>query len=248
MSQKGSFLRHTQPRNNELPLYPLMPASPVLIAGTSLIADHRADPGAGPRRRVDRPELGRAVAEAISPRRGSRCERPSVTSPFRRCRTGGTPASTPSGRTWTPAREPGPYPVRRPGRARSRVTAALSATSGRVRSPDLGRHRLKEADTEGGRYRVPHRKLFRLARSSQGRGKVVRRASDLGKCHRERAAARRPAPSSRRRTNRRVALTSAGGEHSACRSKPQRILQRLGEGAGRDHRRSEPTILTLPRP
>src|SRR4051812_2782083 len=83
---------------------------------------------------------------------------------------------------------------------------------------------------------------------SQGRGKVVSRAPDLCGCHRERAAARRPAPSSRRRTNRRVALTSAGGEHSACRSEPPRILRRLGEGAGRDHRRSEPTILTLPRP
>jgi hypothetical protein len=86
------------------------------------------------------------------------------------------------------------------------------------------------------------------AADSQGRGKVVRRAPGLGGCHRERAAARRPAPSSRQRTNRRVALTSAGGEHSLCRSEPLRILQSLGEGAGRDHRRSEPTILTLPRP
>ena len=76
--------------------------------------------------------------------------------------------------------------------------------------------------------------------SGQGRGKVARRAPDLGGCRREEAAARRPAPSSRRRTNRRVALTWAGGEHPSCRSEPQRFLQRLGEGASQDQRRSNP--------
>src|SRR3954453_15185668 len=74
----------------------------------------------------------------------------------------------------------------------------------------------------------------------QGRGKVVTRALGLGGCHREGATARRSAPSSRRPTNRRVALTWAGGVHSTCSSEPQSILQRQGEGAGRDHRRSEP--------
>jgi hypothetical protein len=86
------------------------------------------------------------------------------------------------------------------------------------------------------------------AGAGQGRGKVVRQAADLGRCHGEEAAARRPAPSSRRWTNRRVALTWAGGEHPSCRSEPQRFLQRLGEGAGQDRRRSHPTNLTLPRP
>jgi len=71
----------------------------------------------------------------------------------------------------------------------------------------------------------------------QGRGKVVGRAPDLGRCRRE-AAARRPAPSPRRRTNRRVALTWTGGERPSCRSKPPRFLQRRGEGASQDHRRS----------
>jgi hypothetical protein len=75
---------------------------------------------------------------------------------------------------------------------------------------------------------------------AQGRGKVVRPASDLGRCHREEAEARRPAPSSRRRTTRRVALTWPGGEHRSCRFEPQSFLQRLGEGAGQDHRRSSP--------
>jgi Replication-relaxation len=74
----------------------------------------------------------------------------------------------------------------------------------------------------------------------QGRGKVVRWAPDLDGCHREEASARRPAPSSRRGTNRRVALTWAGGEHPNCRSDPQRFLQRLGQGAGQDQRRSSP--------
>jgi hypothetical protein len=49
--------------------------------------------------------------------------------------------------------------------------------------------------------------------SSQGRGKVVGRAADLGRYQGKKASARRPARSSRRRTNRRLALTSAGGEH-----------------------------------
>ncbi len=57
-----------------------------------------------------------------------------------------------------------------------------------------------------------------------------------------RAPGRAPSPSFRRRTNRRFALTWAGGEHPSCRSEPQRILQRLGEGAGQDGRRSNPRL------
>jgi DDE_Tnp_1-associated/Transposase DDE domain len=73
----------------------------------------------------------------------------------------------------------------------------------------------------------------------QGRGKVVTRALGLGGCHREGTATRRSAPSSRRPTNRRVALTWAGGERSTCRFEPSSILQRRGKGAGGDHRRSK---------
>lgn len=69
-----------------------------------------------------------------------------------------------------------------------------------------------------------------------GPTKVVRRSPDLDRRHRE-AAARFPVPSSRRRTNRRLALIWAG-EHPGCRSEPQRFLQRLGEGASQDHRTS----------
>jgi DnaJ domain len=84
--------------------------------------------------------------------------------------------------------------------------------------------------------------LLKLATTPfpQGRGKVVRRAPDLGRCQRQEAASRRAAPSSRRRTNRRVALIWAGGEHPSCRFESQSFLQRLGEGAGQDHLRSSP--------
>jgi hypothetical protein len=106
--------------------------------------------------------------------------------------------------------------TRRAGQGRRRPGRRASACVGR-RWQDVARH--------------PH---------PQGRGKVVRRPPDLSRYHGEEAAARRPAPSSRRRTNRRVALTWAGGEHPSCRSEPQRFLQRLGESASQDHRRSNP--------
>jgi hypothetical protein len=83
---------------------------------------------------------------------------------------------------------------------------------------------------------------------AQGRGKVVIRALGLGGCHREGATARRSAPSSRRPTNRRVALTWAGGVHSTCRSEPQSILQRRGRGPRSGSPQVRAPILTLPRP
>jgi len=57
----------------------------------------------------------------------------------------------------------------------------------------------------------------------------------------------RGSAAARRWTNRRVATTWAGAEHSTCRSEPQSILQGLG-GAGRDGPQVRGPILTLPRP
>jgi|tagenome__1003787_1003787.scaffolds.fasta_scaffold20900934_2 hypothetical protein len=68
----------------------------------------------------------------------------------------------------------------------------------------------------------------------------VRRAPGLDNVRVRRLQHGAPARWSRRRTNRRFALTRAGEEHPSRRSDPQRILQRLGEGAGQDRRSSSP--------
>ncbi len=75
---------------------------------------------------------------------------------------------------------------------------------------------------------------------AQGRGKVVRRAPDLGRYQGEEASARRPARSSRRRTNRRSTLTWAREEHPHLQVRATEDPAEAGRGAGQDRRRSSP--------
>src|SRR4051812_37315247 len=124
------------------------------------------------------------------------------------------------------ARLPDPYltPHGRLFLDRSPQQSSANAARGGLKPPPVGRlrraclHHPNSTNYSASDHLPIHRTPFAVRDTR--RGKVVRRAPDLGRRQREEAAARRPARSSRRRTNRRVALTWAGGEHPSYRPEP----------------------------